>query len=69
MTADWPHTVERYDGMDDENYHTREVYANFGLAIYCAQVLKHGVVNLLTLAKISPNLAATKEMFARVMVS
>jgi hypothetical protein len=24
-------SVERYDGMDDENYHAREVYANFGL--------------------------------------
>lgn len=67
MTAEWPHTVERDDGMDDENYHTREVYANFGLAIYCAQVLEHGVVNLLTLAKIFPDPAATRDMFAPVM--
>lgn len=67
MNADWPHAVERDDGMDDENYHTREVYANFGLAVYHAQVLEHGIVNLLTLAKIFPDPAATREMFQPVM--
>ncbi len=28
MTSKWPDTVERDDGMDDEDYHTREVYAH-----------------------------------------
>ncbi len=67
MTAKWPDTVERDDDMDDEDYHTREVYANFGLAIYHAQVLEHGVVNLLTIAKIFPDPMATRKMFAPLM--
>ena len=50
MTSKLTDAVERDDGMDDDNYHTREVYANFGLAVYHAQVLEHGVVNLLTFA-------------------
>jgi hypothetical protein len=50
----------------DDNDHTREVCANFGLTICCAQVLEHGVVNLI-LAKIFPDPAATREMFAPVM--
>jgi hypothetical protein len=33
MTPEWADTVERDDGMDDENYHTRDVYAYFGLAV------------------------------------
>lgn len=36
--AVWPVT-------DDENILTREVYARFGLAMYMAQVLEHGMVN------------------------
>src|SRR5947209_1245642 len=67
MTSGWSDVVERDDAMDDGNYHTREVYAHFGLAVYQAQVLEHGVVNLLTLAKIFPDPAATREMFAPVM--
>ena len=62
MTSGWSDVVERDDAMDDGNYHTREVYAHFGLAVYQAQVLEHGVVNLLTLAKIFPDPAATREM-------
>lgn len=53
--------------MDDESYHTREVCANFGLAVYYAQVLEYEVVNLLTLAKIFPDSTATREMFVPVM--
>lgn len=67
MANAWTDAVEREDGMDDENYHTREVYANFGLAVYYAQVLEHGVVNLLTLAKIFPGFTATREKFESVM--
>jgi hypothetical protein len=51
--------------MDDENYHTREGYAHFGLAVYHAQALEHGVVNLLTIAKIFPDPAATRECSTR----
>ncbi|MCA1600504.1 MAG: hypothetical protein LC776_02265 [Acidobacteria bacterium] len=67
IPADWADTVERDDGMDDGNYHAREVYANFGLAVYHAQVLEHGVVNLLTLARIFPDPTATREMFMPTM--
>jgi hypothetical protein len=67
MTFEWTDTVERDDGMDDVNYHTREVYANFGLAVYQAQVLEHGIVNLLTLTKIFPDPTATRGMFQPVM--
>jgi hypothetical protein len=63
MTSKSTDAVERDDGMDDDNYHTRDVYANFGLAIYHAQVLEHGVVNLLTLAKLAPDPAATRKAY------
>lgn len=45
MTSEWTDTVERDDSMDDMNYHTREVYANFGLAVYDARRLEHGMIN------------------------
>jgi len=67
MTSEWTNAVERDDGMDDEDYHTREVYANFGLAIYHAQVLEHGVVNLLTFAKLFPDPAATRQAYDTAM--
>ena len=35
--------------------HVREVYARFGLAIYRAQVLEHGLVNALTLLDLIPS--------------
>jgi hypothetical protein len=34
--------------MDDEGEHIREVFAHFGLALYLAQCLEHGIVNALT---------------------
>jgi hypothetical protein len=34
------------EDTDPESWLSREVYANFGLAMYCAQVLEHGIVNL-----------------------
>jgi len=63
MTSKLTDAVERDDGMDDDNYRTREVYANFGLAVYHAQTLEHGVVNLLTLAKLAPDPAATRKAY------
>jgi hypothetical protein len=65
MIDQWPDTAERDDGMDGEDYHTREVYANFGPAIRHARVLEHGVVNLLTIAKIFPDPTATRECSSR----
>lgn len=35
------------EDISPESWQTREVYATFGLAIYFAQVLEHGIVNLI----------------------
>lgn len=34
------------EDISPENWLTREVYAHFGLALYAAQVLEHGIINL-----------------------
>jgi hypothetical protein len=39
----------------DEGDHVKEVYARFGLAVYCAQVLEHGLVNALLILDLIPN--------------
>lgn len=36
--------------LDPEDDHTREVYAHAGLALYFAQVLEHGLVNVIVLS-------------------
>jgi hypothetical protein len=41
--------------MDDESEHTKEVYARFGLAVYFAQVLEHGLVNALVILDLIPS--------------
>jgi hypothetical protein len=32
--------------IEPEGWHAREVFANFGLAMYTAQVLEHGMINV-----------------------
>jgi len=52
--------------MDDEE-HIKEVYAHFGLSIYLAQVLEHGIVNALVCADLVPRRAgqvSSKEQWA-----
>jgi hypothetical protein len=39
------------DGADE---HVKTVYAHFGLAVYLAQVLEHGLVNALVCAELFP---------------
>jgi hypothetical protein len=39
----------------DESEHVKEVYARFGLAIYYAQVLEHGLVNALVILDLIPS--------------
>jgi hypothetical protein len=34
--------------MEDEGEHIKEVFAHFGLALYLAQCLEHGIVNALS---------------------
>ena len=41
--------------MDDESEDIKEVYARFGLALYCAQVLEHGIVNALVVVDLIPS--------------
>ena len=40
--------------MYDEGEHVKEVYARFGLALYGAQVLEHGLVNALLMMDLIP---------------
>ena len=39
----------------DGEEHVKEVYARFGLAVYYAQVLEHGLVNALTVLDLIPS--------------
>src|SRR5258707_9358823 len=41
--------------MDDEGEQIKEVYARFGLAVYFAQVLEHGIVNALLIVSLIPS--------------
>lgn len=41
--------------MDSKSEHIREVYAHFGLAIYAAQCLEHGLVNALIYLDLLPS--------------
>lgn len=45
---------------DLESQLTREVYARFGLAMYCAQVLEHGLANFLMILKFRPEATSAK---------
>ncbi|MGO4185284.1 hypothetical protein AB4Z17_29370 [Paenibacillus sp. TAF43_2] len=40
----------------DENEHSKECYAHFGLSIYYAQVLEHQLVNMIVVLKLSQGL-------------
>ena len=49
---------------DPESEHIKEVYARFGLAVYFAQVLEHGIVNALVVVDLIPprrHLARSKD--------
>lgn len=42
------------EGLSEENSQIRDVYAHFGLALYLAQCLEHGIVLALVHAKLLP---------------
>jgi hypothetical protein len=42
----------RFGGSLDDDSHTRETYAHFGLAMYLAQVFEHGLVNAMVVARL-----------------
>jgi hypothetical protein len=53
--------------VDDENKQIKEVYARFGLAVYFAQALEHGIANALLVVDLIPtrrHLALSKEEWA-----
>ncbi len=43
--------------VDSRDEHVKAVYAHFGLAVYLAQVLEHGLVNALVFLELIPNRA------------
>jgi hypothetical protein len=63
------------EDIDPESWHTREVYARFGLAVYEGQVLEHEIVNLIVWSGISAGIyrtpdemeTANVEMFSKTM--
>ena len=40
---------------EDDGEHEKEVFARFGLAMYRAQVLEHGIVNALAVLDLIPS--------------
>jgi hypothetical protein len=43
----------REDNIDDEDYQVREIYAQFGLALYKAQVLEQGLISTIMMARLA----------------
>jgi hypothetical protein len=41
--------------IDPTDEHVKTVYAHFGLAVYLAQVLEHGLVNALVFVDLLPS--------------
>jgi hypothetical protein len=53
------------DELDPESDQIREVYAIAGLALYCAQVLEHGLANLVVVAQIGSEIRSLEAMDER----
>ncbi|MEV7600582.1 hypothetical protein AB0O91_24750 [Kitasatospora sp. NPDC089797] len=51
MSEIWVPTLQLPDG-DDEDEHVKTTFAHYGLAMYHAEVLGHGLVNALAVTKI-----------------
>ena len=61
--TDHDEPITREDDLDDENYQVRELFAQFGLAIYTAQTLEKGLVNVASIAKGNDDPRATRNDF------
>jgi hypothetical protein len=65
------------EDIDPESWHTRQVFAKFGLAVYQGQVLEHEIVNLIvwsgvgdgTYSSYKETQSANVEMFLKTMGS
>ena len=53
--------------LDPENDHHREVFAHAGVALYMAQVLEHGLANVMLLARAGGAEFRTPEDYERVL--
>lgn len=62
MDAYPPGTIWRSTDPDDEQ--VREVYARYGLAMFQAQVLEHGMVNALLVLSLMPTIRTFKDRAA-----
>ena len=49
--------------IDPKEEHYKEVYAQFGLAVYYAQVFEQGLVNMITLFILAKTPGVTRELF------
>jgi hypothetical protein len=53
----------REDDLDDAAYQRREVFAHYGAAMFYAQVLEQGLVNVLTFAQTATSRVGTREVY------
>lgn len=56
------------DNLDDENAQIRDVYAHYGLAMYLAQCLEHGIVLALVFAKLLPQVRSESKTVEKFSV-
>ena len=54
-------------GDDNENDQTRDVYAHFGLAMFQAQVLEHGIVNAMVIGRMHERERVTRSQIDAFM--
>lgn len=57
------------EDLDQESSHIKTVYAHYGLAMYLAQCVEHGIVNALICAKLLPDEFARAKSAGSVSVS
>jgi len=56
------------EDLDEASSHIKSVYAHYGLAMYLAQCVEHGIVNALILAKLLPDEIARARSASSVSV-
>lgn len=56
-------SLNREEELDDHNYQIRELYAQYGLAMYLSATFEVALVNVLTLAQTTSSGRGTRELF------
>lgn len=54
--------IHREDDLDDSSYQRREMFAMYGVAVYYAQTLEHGMVNVLSWGEAVESGRPTREL-------